>query len=395
MSRRRPSRLLAILALAALTLTLAWPVDGSKDFEPLGIRSAEKSTDLHKTDHCLIANLPVFEGSEPAFSFPAISYYHRIIYKCKVGFKPVTGNVSVMRCHRGSWKPVKDFCRRIYCREPPNIIDGFHNGNASTYPYGTIINYSCNKNLSLIGPSSISCSGNRDLTGRWKGKPPICQVVFCKDPVVEHGIKITGFEKSYMYGSNVAFQCKIGYFMVGNPLIRCEKNSSWVPKVPSCKKISAYICGAPLILNGNIQPLQPHYESGKKVAISCNLNYSFIDDTTMMTIQCEGYNLWNPPAQLCVFRTSPDTSHLFVYHGTIVHGRKNKYKPGDEVVIECHAGYILIGPSRIKYIGGKKWFPRVPGCHLSAFLKLLILGCLLPILILAIKMFYQKYLQKR
>lgn len=63
--------------------------------------------------------------------------------------------------------------------------------------------------------------------------------------------------------------------------------------------VSPDICGTPLILNGNIQPLQPQYETGKTVAISCNQNYSFIDDTTMMTIQCQGYNLWNPPAQLC------------------------------------------------------------------------------------------------
>ncbi|XP_063155897.1 complement receptor type 1-like [Candoia aspera] len=270
-----------------------------------------------------------------------------------------------MVCHHGSWKPRKDFCRRIHCGKPPNIIDGFHNGNASTYPYGTIINYSCNKNHSLIGAPSISCGAHINLKGQWIGKPPICQVVLCKDPVVEHGIKITRLEKSHIYGSIVTFQCKIGYFMVGTPLIRCEKNSIWVPKVPSCKKISPGICGAPLILNGIIKPLQPYYETGKRVAIRCNLNYSFFDDSTVMNIQCQGYNIWNPPPQLCFFRTSPDISHLFIYHGKIVHGRKKTYKPGDEVVIACHAGYILIGSSKIKYIGGKKWFPSLPNCHLT------------------------------
>ncbi|KAK9404550.1 complement receptor type 2 [Crotalus adamanteus] len=237
-----------------------------------------------------------------------------------------------MVCHDGTWKPKKDFCEKIHCGQPPNIIDGFHNGNATTYPIGTIINYRCSKNFSLIGASFMVCSANRNLTGLWKEKPPICKEVFCKDPVVEHGIKITELGKPYIYRSNVTFQCKIGYFMIGSSLIRCEKNNIWVPIAPLCKKISPDICGTPLILNGNIQPLQPQYETGKTVAISCNQNYSFIDDTTVMTIQCQGYNLWNPPAQLCFFRTSPDIFHLFINHGKIVLGKKKYYDPGDEYV---------------------------------------------------------------
>ncbi|ETE62857.1 Complement receptor type 2, partial [Ophiophagus hannah] len=157
--------------------------------------------------------------------------------------------------------------------------------------------------------------------------------VFCKDPVVEHGIQITQPEKPYIYGSKVTFQCKSGYFMIGNYLIRCEKNSIWVPIVPSCKKS---ICGPALILNGNIQPLQSQYETGKTAG---NFGKGCL-------------------ALIHIF-------HLLINHGKIVHGKKKYYKPGDEVDIACHGGYVLIGPSKIKYIGGKKWFPSIPNCHLS------------------------------
>ncbi|KAG8132034.1 hypothetical protein E2320_009909, partial [Naja naja] len=300
---------------------------------------------------CPVSTLPVFEGSVSTLGYSERTHYYKVFYKCKRGFKPIKESVMAVVCRKGVWHPNKDFCKRIYCGQPPNITAGFHNGNATTYPFGTIVHYRCNKNISLIGASFMICSANKNLTGLWKEKPPICKGVFCKDPVVEHGIQITQPEKPYIYGSKVIFQCKSGYFMIGNYLIQCEKNSIWIPTVPSCKKISRGICGRPLILNGNIQPLQPQYETEKTAVITCNQNYSFIDDTTIMTIQCQ-------------VKTSPDIFHLFINHGKIVHGKKKYYKPGDEVDIACHGGYVLIGPSKIKYIGGKKWFPSIPNCHL-------------------------------
>ncbi|XP_032073631.1 membrane cofactor protein-like isoform X1 [Thamnophis elegans] len=343
---RRASRLLAILALAAMRW--AW------------------------ADVCPVYTLPEFEGSEPVFSLPYLIYYNQVFYKCKLGFELVNENVTFLVCRKGAWLPKEDLCKRIYCGQPPKITDGFHNGTATTYPFGTKIHYRCNKNLSLIGASFMVCGINKNLTGLWKEKPPICKGVFCNNPVVEHGIIISEPEKKYTYGSKVKFQCEIGYFMIGNYLIRCEKSNNWVPIVPSCKKIAAGICGPPSILNGDIEPLQPQYETGVTVVITCNRNYSFIDDTIIMTIQCQGYNLWHPPAQLCLFKTSPDNFHLFINHGKIVRGGKKYYEPGDEVDIACHGGYVLKGPSKIKYIGGKKWLPSVPTCHLSNFIKLVI-----------------------
>lgn len=58
----------------------------------------------------------------------------------------------------------------------------------------------------------------------------------CEDPVVEHGVKLSGFGHLYTYGNNITYECKIGYFMIGSYLIQCEENSTWNPAVPSCKQ---------------------------------------------------------------------------------------------------------------------------------------------------------------
>ncbi|XP_044302758.1 complement component receptor 1-like protein [Varanus komodoensis] len=179
--------------------------------------------------------------------------------------------------------------------------------------------------------------------------------------------------------------------MIGSYLIKCTRNSSWYPEVPSCKKITSELCGAPLIPSGKVEPLQPQYEIGHVIDVHCDANYCFPDETIEMSVQCQGYNLWNPPVQPCFFRTSHDTSELFIHNGKIIRGKKNIYKPGDKVTVECNAGFALSGPAEIRYIGGKKWLPAIPTCSLNAFFILLITAFVLIVLLLAIKMIYQKY----
>ncbi|XP_061486594.1 C4b-binding protein alpha chain-like [Rhineura floridana] len=267
------------------------------------------------------------------------------------------------------------------CAVPPDVLDGSHNGN-ETYPYGIVIKYHCMESFTLIGSPSIYCDVD-DNNGKalWRGKPPKCKAAICPNPVVQDGIKLSGFRDSYTYGNSITYECKIGYFIIGSYFIRCEENSAWVPKVPSCKKISPDVCGAPIIPEGTLYPLQPEYKIGNVIAVYCNPNYSFLDETTKMNVQCQGYNQWDPPVPPCFFRTSPDTSELYIHHGRIVLGEKRRYNPGDEVTIECYPGYTLKGSSKINYVGGKKWLPNIPVCSLT---------CFLPVLIVASKTAYEK-----
>uniref|UniRef100_A0A8D0BFD1 Sushi domain-containing protein n=1 Tax=Salvator merianae TaxID=96440 RepID=A0A8D0BFD1_SALMN len=123
----------------------------------------------------------------------------------------------------------------LRCPPPPRILHGKHIGEDFTYRNGQYVNYSCDPGYVLRGPSSIYCT----TSGEWSFPVPHCDVA-CKDPVVEHGIKLSGLQTAYKYGSNVTFECKIGYFMIGSYFIQCSKNSTWYPEIPSCKKSNKY-----------------------------------------------------------------------------------------------------------------------------------------------------------
>ncbi|CAI5777756.1 Hypothetical predicted protein [Podarcis lilfordi] len=232
------------------------------------------------------------------------------------------------------------------------------------------------------------------INGSWTPLSDPCHVM-CANPVVPDGIKLSGFRDSYTYGSSITFECKIGYFLIGSYFIRCEENGSWVPEVPSCKKIYPENCGAPVMPKGSVYPLQSEYTIGDTITVYCHPNHSFFDETTKMTVKCKGYNQWDPSIQPCFSRTSPDTTELYIRNGRIIYGEKEYYNIGDEVTIQCDIGYILIGSPKINYIGGKEWLPDIPTCALSVFLRLLIAASILPVLILTLKWAYKKCSQSR
>nr|XP_034978150.1 membrane cofactor protein-like [Zootoca vivipara] len=230
--------------------------------------------------------------------------------------------------------------------------------------------------------------------GSWTDLEDPCKAVICANPVVQDGIELSGLRDSYTYGNRVTLECKIGYFMIGSHYILCEKNGTWVPKVPSCKKITPHICGAPVVPKGGVYPLLSEYKVGDVIDVYCNQNYSFIDETTKMRVRCQGYNQWDPSIQLCLAKTSPDTFELYIHNGRITQGVKQYYIPGDEVSIKCDAGYTLFGPSTIRYIGGHEWSPKVPVCKLSIFLRLLIAACIISVVLMASKMVHGKCSQE-
>ncbi|XP_077190957.1 complement receptor type 2-like [Paroedura picta] len=314
-------------------------------------------------------------------------------YACKQGYKQVPHTKNSVRCGVDlQWPQLEEFCQ-VSCDFPPNLRGAkLISEDSGYYPAGTVLMYECDRGYKYIHGTDTSLRCSDRFT--WSQPDEFCKAMECDDPVVEHGVKVTGIGRIHLYGNNIAFECNIGYFMIGSYLIQCEENNTWSPKVPSCKKINAKLCGAPLVPSGIVHPLEPEYDLGTYIFILCNPQYSFPDETMEMTTVCQGHNLWKPPAQPCMFRTSLDTSTLIIHNGRIVHGKKEKYKPGDNITIECYAGYILQGTSVVRYIGGKKWSPGIPYCSLSFFFILLIIALIFFILLVLAKT-YKEYIQKK
>ncbi|NXG20246.1 C4BPA protein, partial [Grallaria varia] len=318
-------------------------------------------------------------------------------FSCQEGYRLLGNDIScVVKGGAVDWDGPLPFCELIPCAPPPTIPNGSYREEAN-YVYQTAVTYICNEvppgthPFSLIGSDTIYCTSDEHSNGVWSGEPPQCKVVICKNPKVENGEKVSGFGPSYSYKDSVRFQCNTGYFMVGSEIITCEGDNTWSPPEPTCKKITADVCGAPKVTNAVVIPMKSAYEEGESVQIKCNAHCSFPDGTEEVTVRCQGQKTWTYFAD-CACISSGSTP--VISYGRVVAGQKPSYFVGDCITIECYAGYTLHGAAKIQYVGGNQWSPEVPSCQLSGYVIACICVLVAVVVLLAAFWAYKKFLSQ-
>jgi hypothetical protein len=133
-------------------------------------------------------------------------------------------------------------------------VDDFPNGMVTYNPdtlFGSSLIYSCYPGYTLLGNNVRACEGD----GWWSGESPVCiKEVFCGPP--PHKLNSLpnvqmSKEASYKIGTEVEYQCDIGYEPNGQiATIVCGKDQEWSYSQFQCNAIS---CGKPAdIKNGLI-----------------------------------------------------------------------------------------------------------------------------------------------
>eukprot|EP00069_Balaena_mysticetus_P002404 bmy_15957T0 len=127
---------------------------------------------------------------------------------------------------------------KIFCGRPPKIKHGKHtNSYRNIFEYNELVTYSCNPSngsdeYSLVGESKLICSG----PGKWSTAAPLCKVVKCERPVLEHGIMVSESREKFSYQAVVIFECLQGFYLNGSNLVFCGGNNTWEPEMPKCIK---------------------------------------------------------------------------------------------------------------------------------------------------------------
>lgn len=98
---------------------------------------------------------------------------------CDHGYR-LKGESPSIRClllgDKAAWSPLPA-CQAISCPPPPAIPHGQHSGNGSEeFVFGSIISYTCEPGLELVGQDTLRCTAENGTHGAWSGAPPECRV---------------------------------------------------------------------------------------------------------------------------------------------------------------------------------------------------------------------------
>ncbi|NXJ40043.1 CR2 protein, partial [Ciconia maguari] len=174
-------------------------------------------------------------GREVYKSKDAYKVGTRLELVCDSGYV-LRGQDSIECRADATWGPLLPFCDKA-CGPPPQITRGQHSGlGREQFPYGAEVTYSCAEGLSLIGDTSIYCTSDDGENLVWSGPAPECRVVRCPRPAVERG-RMTPQRFTFPYGVVMQFSCDEGFVLHGDAESRCLADGAWHPPLPTCQPV--------------------------------------------------------------------------------------------------------------------------------------------------------------
>ncbi|XP_041801187.1 complement receptor type 1-like isoform X2 [Chelmon rostratus] len=235
----------------------------------------------------------------------------KIVITCNTGYRFVgQQEPKKILCGDKGWLGRLPVCEEVTCNVPPAIADGTFSPNKEVYGYREVVQYSCQKDLTLSGSKSVSCSDD----GTFQPDPPTCLTVQCEDPHVEDGDWVDGSRPPYGYKATVIFRCRSGYIMKGESTQICEINSQWSPGLPKC------------------EPMPPTTKATTTT-------------TTTTTKKTTGAHCEDP----------------IIANAFWIRGSQHPHKHKATVTYECRSGFTMKGEPQLTCEDGQ-WSPELPTC---------------------------------
>ncbi|KAM6149501.1 CUB and sushi domain-containing protein 1 [Erethizon dorsatum] len=272
-----------------------------------------------------------------------------VSYQCNPGYLMEPTVASTIRCTKdGRWNQSKPICRAVLCSQPPPVPNGKVEG--TDFHWGSSISYSCVDGYQLSHSAILSCEGH----GVWKGEIPQCLPVFCGDPGTPAEGRISG--RSFTFRSEVFFQCKTPFTLVGSSRRTCQADGTWSGIQPTCIDPAHNTCPDPGTPNFGIQNSSRGYEVGSTVFFRCRKGYHVQGSTTRT---CLANLTWSGVQTEC-------TPHACRQPETPAHADVRAIDLptfGYTLVYTCHPGFFLAGGSEHRTCkADMKWTGKSPVC---------------------------------
>ncbi|KAM9616088.1 CUB and sushi domain-containing protein 1-like [Morphnus guianensis] len=164
--------------------------------------------------------------------------------------------------------------KAITCGPPPPVLYGKVEG--SDYRWGASVSYSCAEGYQLSNTAILSCEGR----GIWRGDIPQCLPVFCGDPGTPAEGRLNG--KSFTYRSEVSFQCRPPFILIGSSRRFCQADGTWSGIQPTCivkwyneKPLKQILWSSSIEIYAMMQPETPAHVDVKAIDLP-TLGYTLV-----------------------------------------------------------------------------------------------------------------------
>ena len=285
------------------------------------------------------------------------SIHSTVEYKCKPGYKMISGDTKITCSTKGKWEGVVPTCKYIDCNRVQTILKGEVKYLNNTTYLGSMIQYSCSTGYKVIGSSTRVCSED----GKWTESTPKCEEIRCYTPEKPKNSSVVysgndrSTSESFKVGSTVQYRCSTGHIVSGVSLRTCEANGQWSGVPPFC----AYVdCGLPHFLpNGKwlLTSNSTHY--GSTVEYECSNNYMLDGPAKRICLENGTWSSLIPICRLVNCGKPPVKDEQTILKGGIM------YIVGEKVHYSCAYGFELVGEEERVCGSDGLWSNDTPFCR--------------------------------
>lgn len=308
--------------------------------------------------NCELIHCPELEIANANISSSNTSYGTEVSVSCLAGFELFGDALLVCRAN-GVWSGLTPICLKVACKIPEIAFARLISKSAlvSTVSYGDQIKVECHEGFRMVGKAEVTCGFNK----KWSPEVPMCERKYCPSlnlNVTHLMHKISdgsspNADRTLPFGTEVSFECKLGYHLDGKSSIRCESNQSWSSSVPNC---SLVFCPEPFLENGYFKASSVinSYTFGQNLRFRCNPGFQMIGEAEMF---CQPNGEWTEEFPICVRQSCPEIPQI---PNALAVGNSTLF----EAVVEyqCDVGYDLDGHNNVTCLANQMWSIR-PSCQ--------------------------------
>ncbi|KAL9989281.1 hypothetical protein ACROYT_G003814 [Oculina patagonica] len=156
------------------------------------------------------------------------TFGHRIVFECNEKGYEMKGS-SVRTCQsNGNWSGSPTTCELVQCGDPGKPANGEQKVSKG-FVYGGSVTFTCDKDYTLRGTSTIYCQENK----KWTASVPQCLASCQSLADIAHGRKIGS---DFSHGRTVRFECDAEYTLEGNTRLTCD-DGTWNSDPPKCRDV--------------------------------------------------------------------------------------------------------------------------------------------------------------
>uniref|UniRef100_A0A3Q1JUM2 Sushi domain-containing protein n=1 Tax=Anabas testudineus TaxID=64144 RepID=A0A3Q1JUM2_ANATE len=161
------------------------------------------------------------------------SYRDVVQYSCKKDYT-LSGSTSTSCSEDGTFKPLNPpTCVMVQC-ENPDVVNGkWIDGARPPYGISSTVKLACESGYTMKGEQSQTC----DINSKWSPGLPTCEPVKCpKPPMIVNGAFSPNNEE-YSYKDVVQYSCNKDYTLSGSRSRTCSEDRTFTPDPPTCVRL--------------------------------------------------------------------------------------------------------------------------------------------------------------